>query len=784
MSEMNPVESPAIPQFSANLFAGPCFGDLTPSEVVVCLSPSVASNIEAQSAVATLPDAPSPSPLLLDSIADSSSSTNLATARSEPAHHHTEDLIEFTIPEEQASDLLSSNLGSSPIQIHAPSDQNMNPVHSEQPSQTPATHFSTSSFPKPHASNALAPLDEQPLAHATRMVVETDLVKLDFRRDEPLEQTYLTEPPFDADENAMIPDVANPEPETICIIDESFLTETTDTLTRPLPDQDMPDTSVFPSSSPSEKSPLTPTAHSSSPLLSDAVYPSSNQPTPSEHSDNSVPLLDDTLDFTTFPPSDDLRSSPPNSSPEPLFLSSPPPASDSSEYLDNADFLTHKSELYERISMDTPILTPPTSSPQPRSSPPVIPTPIPDDSLNQDDLYGPPPSSSPLLSSSPLHPESMEQQPSLELDQVDSSYPTFPAELPGQHLPHPQSAEQKPSQLDDARSRSPPAASPPISLVQAPFQTILPKPDEVQDMSVPLGEIQMSQTVLPESPTDALSNGYGQNDPRSLKKRKREEEPARGGGELLEEITTTQPPNPKRPTLASQKLQRKTLTKPFRSPAMKAPKALESAPPPLPKKEAMSLEQPTIDYDLKKKHRTQRAAGQFKSPLSLDVSASLPSSVRQTPTIQTLERKVQVLRRAVKIKKEGEEQTLEGLVKKWTEAGREVAWEVWGLVKDNESGGGDDWGKDSGTGKRRFEDSWGWNEDSGSKRIKVEETERNWGWDVSPTTDRDDHPAEQRIESTVDEDKPKETMGTMLMRLGIAPATLGWNNEEGEFVDN
>ncbi|KAJ7781501.1 hypothetical protein B0H16DRAFT_622208 [Mycena metata] len=255
---------------------------------------------------------------------------------------------------------------------------------------------------------------------------------------------------------------------------------------------------------------------------------------------------------------------------------------------------------------------------------------------------------------------------------------------------------------------------------------------------------------------------------------------------------STQPPNPKRPTLASQKVQRKMLAKPFRSPAMK-PKAAEPAPPPpVVKKEVPPPEQlpgKAKDTDLKK-HRTQRAAGQFKSPLPLALAASVPTAVRQTPTVQALERKVQVLRRAVKVRKDGEEETLEGLVRKWTEAGREVAWEVWGLVKDNQSGGGDDWGKESqkassSSGKRRFEDSWGWNEESGSKRVKVEDGERNWGWDVSPaaamaSSQDQDHAT---VETVEDEEKPRDTLGTMLMRLGIAPSTLGWDDEEGEFVD-
>ncbi|KAJ7179357.1 hypothetical protein C8R46DRAFT_637401 [Mycena filopes] len=288
----------------------------------------------------------------------------------------------------------------------------------------------------------------------------------------------------------------------------------------------------------------------------------------------------------------------------------------------------------------------------------------------------------------------------------------------------------------------------------------------------------------------------------TLGKRKREEEEAKLNasqvlkGQEAREESSTQPPNPKRPTLASQKLQRKMLAKPFRSPAMR-PKAAEPAPPPpaAVKKEPPPSEQllaKAMDSDLKK-HRTQRAAGQFKSPLSLAAAGSVPTAVRQTPTIQTLERKVQVLKRAVKVRKEGEEETLEGLVRKWTEAGREVAYEVWDLVKDGGSGGGGDWGSESqsassSSGKRRFEDSWGWNEDSGSKRVKVEDGERNWGWDVSPTaasSDQDqDHQNEPSVESSPeDEEKPRDTLGTMLMRLGIAPSTLGWNDEEGEFVD-
>jgi hypothetical protein len=37
----------------------------------------------------------------------------------------------------------------------------------------------------------------------------------------------------------------------------------------------------------------------------------------------------------------------------------------------------------------------------------------------------------------------------------------------------------------------------------------------------------------------------------------------------------------------------------------------------------------------------------------------------------------------VKVKEDCEEEILSGLIQKWTEAGREIAWEVWGVVKEN-----------------------------------------------------------------------------------------------------
>ncbi|KDR83381.1 hypothetical protein GALMADRAFT_638103 [Galerina marginata CBS 339.88] len=270
-------------------------------------------------------------------------------------------------------------------------------------------------------------------------------------------------------------------------------------------------------------------------------------------------------------------------------------------------------------------------------------------------------------------------------------------------------------------------------------------------------------------------------------------------------------PNPKRPTLAGVRLQQKKLSKPFRSPIIHPPVRLAPKPPtnssePLvssansaylketaaakPTNAAASSSSQTSDTKIK--HRTARAASQFKSPLSSSSTMSDEAAlVRLTPTIQSLERKLQLLRRALKVREDVQEEVLEGLVDKWSEAGREAAWEVWDRVKDNahpeEGASNDKKGK-----KRAVEESWGWDESGDQKRPKAnEEQERNWGWDVVPVSDRggedvqaegDGETAENEQEETND-DAPQPSLGTMLIQLGIAPETLGWNEEEGTFVE-
>lgn len=266
-------------------------------------------------------------------------------------------------------------------------------------------------------------------------------------------------------------------------------------------------------------------------------------------------------------------------------------------------------------------------------------------------------------------------------------------------------------------------------------------------------------------------------------------------------------PNPKRPTIAAQKVQHKKLTTPFRSPVLKRPKSgvgpmkgstpqAQSLPPAI--EERVEQVVPPVTFsafdttDTKKKHRTQRAGAQFKSPLSIDASSKLVSSIRMTPTIQALERKLQLLKRALKIKRDGEEEALRALLDKWTEAGREIAWEVWQLVKDNANSEDRGWdrSRSKGNGKPAFEDSWGWTSDEKTAR----DTERNWGWNVERHDQgtADDVMDETNMAGDIEgtetcryeddmDGKKQNTLGTMLMQLGIAPETLGWNEEEGAF---
>ena len=164
--------------------------------------------------------------------------------------------------------------------------------------------------------------------------------------------------------------------------------------------------------------------------------------------------------------------------------------------------------------------------------------------------------------------------------------------------------------------------------------------------------------------------------------------------------------------------------------------------------------------------RTQRASAQFKSPLSA-VAASDTGNRRRvvsaSPNVQTLQLRLQTLKRAIKIRNDGEGEKLERLVKKWTDVAREVAWEVWSVVKDNVR-------EVSNLDGRRgaLQSNWGWADED--KTGAGADAEKLGG--EGEVLSEDDEP-------TV----PEDTMSAMLRKLGVDPGTMGWDEDEGEFMD-
>ncbi|KAJ3557644.1 hypothetical protein NP233_g11686 [Leucocoprinus birnbaumii] len=268
------------------------------------------------------------------------------------------------------------------------------------------------------------------------------------------------------------------------------------------------------------------------------------------------------------------------------------------------------------------------------------------------------------------------------------------------------------------------------------------------------------------------------------------------------------PPNPRRPTQAAQRRQYAKLSKPFRTPCLVRPESENQRFTLSPKREWMpeKVEDDGQDIPLgthtigatavthggvkdggEKRRPNKKAGAQFKSPL-ITKSGNGPETnsqqndptIRLTPTIQMLERKLQIMKRAVKIKEDDQEDSLRGLIAKWTEAGQEIAWEVWATVKENNAG--EEFSAIN--GKRSLQYFWHW-EMGDDKRHKGEEDSFHLseiaGNELEETGDI------VRVgsieESAEDEEleRPHHTLGTMLRQLGIDPQTLGWDDEEETF---
>ncbi|KAJ3998281.1 hypothetical protein F5050DRAFT_1745790 [Lentinula boryana] len=328
------------------------------------------------------------------------------------------------------------------------------------------------------------------------------------------------------------------------------------------------------------------------------------------------------------------------------------------------------------------------------------------------------------------------------------------------------------------------------------YHIALPTPSSLIPSSSPGHPSSPISSLLVDLPTTAFSSP-----PRKRKRDHEEEE----GTRSLPGSPVKRPayalPAPKRSTIASQRRQHKKLATPFKSPLMAKRGSLEKAPMGLPavpnekqsilaaskaRESHASVAPFSANYSspssLKSKRFpvTSRAATQFKSPLSsIGAAKSSPPLVRLTPTIQALERKIQILKRALKVKRDHEEEMLADLTTRWTEAGREVAWEVWELARND----ADPCGGIPG-GKRSFNENWGWDIQGDEKRVKSEDS---WNWGTTNREQADEDATLQVQGSTPkmedEEARVEYTLGMMLRRLGIDPATLGWDEQEGIFKD-
>jgi hypothetical protein len=183
-------------------------------------------------------------------------------------------------------------------------------------------------------------------------------------------------------------------------------------------------------------------------------------------------------------------------------------------------------------------------------------------------------------------------------------------------------------------------------------------------------------------------------------------------------------------------------------------------------------------------------------------SMTSSSSVHGTAMLQALQARVQKLKQAVKIRDDraraGGKSDLAALVTKWRTVGREVAWLVWDTVKDLEPGEGlkagnfgGGWnasavsstsGKRSSSRSDAFQPGWGYDD---GKTDGQNGFGNSWGWDEKTVDEDEKFREDGPMEASEKEQElaaQNHSLGTMLRYLGIDPETLGWDEDEGDFV--
>ncbi|KAF8640022.1 hypothetical protein AX17_001266 [Amanita inopinata Kibby_2008] len=383
-------------------------------------------------------------------------------------------------------------------------------------------------------------------------------------------------------------------------------------------------------------------------------------------------------------------------------------------------------------------------------------------------------------------------------------------------------------ELDIAHLIPPPSSSPWSSSSQA---QIVSSPgeqlgaeeaeDHTQVSGIMDGQIKFAITLMKdanapgrgqslEKPSEGYSEGVSceDNQPTAqLGKRRRSESlstpnqtPSTSG---QQRVKSNSVPNPKRLTARSQQLQYEKLKMPFRSPLLKKSQRQTPSEPQESKvidgshaNDQCQMRFSTSDSpkaksgksmidDARQKYRTPRAATQYKSPLLPNAPERMGNTVRMTPNVQALERKLQIVKRALRIKQEDQDYHLEKLIQKWTNAGREVAWELWALVKENDTREHGTFNQIKNNAEVTSDYSWGWSSPSDRDARKDRYTECDQipvGEEMRAANGRSNNHGQGDFEAG--EDSPQNSLGLMLRQLGIDPETLGWDEEEEGFVED
>ncbi|KAG8865285.1 hypothetical protein FRB96_000175 [Tulasnella sp. 330] len=265
---------------------------------------------------------------------------------------------------------------------------------------------------------------------------------------------------------------------------------------------------------------------------------------------------------------------------------------------------------------------------------------------------------------------------------------------------------------------------------------------------------------------------------------------------------------------------------------------------------------PGFSSSFETKSKGPSASRPFKSPVikskhsSASVASSSSSSLGESLRIAALEKKLQLLKQAARIKAKDSEAQLEGLVIKWKKAARDASEDLWDLLKNNsgdwgfsgDGGGGGSWGfGDDDQSKKQGQmndNNWGYDElgkdqdlsrcdrEEGLDELEclsppspsvmdrrllaalngpfklrstmlhaTEERQARWSRGTDFDDDRDGHPVDgpeemgaegmdgEDVEDGKEEKEKEWNLGAMLTSMGIPPGALGWNDEEGEFVE-